>query len=275
VDGPIDLELVGDEAWILASDSAELVRVTLADQQEIGSNPAGSLPTVLAVGSEGQALIGDLGATNGERLLVIDPASGDVQRFVTDDQVQSISFMPENLLWLLNRNGLVQQYDLPPGRPSYAREVTVDPNEHMEVVAAGSYAWAGSDSGPLTRIQVPHAVTDGTLDAGGGVPLLYRDGIVWGARPDEIWGIDTTTNEVSRHVALANLIEILAMDIADSEAWVAARRPGRVGTILRIDLESGEVMGEWPASLPASIKVGADAVWAVDYETDELIRIPR
>jgi hypothetical protein len=275
VDGPIDLELVDDEAWILASDSGELLRVDLGDLAEVGSVSAGSLPTVLAVDLSGHALIGDVGAANGEHLLVNDPVTGNTQRFQTDDEVASISFMPQNLLWVLSRNGEVQQFDLPPGRPSYGRQIQVDSNEHMEVVAADEYGWAGSDSGPLTRIRTVRAVSDGTLEVGGGVPFLHQDGLVWGARPDELWAIDTATNTVARRVPLASLIEVLAIDISGNEAWVAARHPGYVGTILRIDLDNGEVLGEWPASLPASIKVGTDAVWAVDYETDELIRIPR
>lgn len=279
MDGPIDLELVDDEAWILASDSAELLRMDLASHEEVGAVPAGSLPTVLAVGSEGQALIGDLGGPNGEYLLLVDVASSHSNAIELGDAVGAIAPTGSNTIWVLEKSGRLDEIDLHglSGEFAYAAQVPVDSNEHIEVVShpLDGSAWGAGDTHPVTRVNFVRAQHDATIDVGGGIPFDVDADLVWGARPDEIWALDPATNAVSRRVPLENLIEILAMDIADGEAWVAARRPGRVGTILRIDLASGEVTGEWPASLPASIKLDSDAAWAVDYETDELIRIPR
>ena len=73
----------------------------------------------------------------------------------------------------------------------------------------------------------------------------------------------------------ANLIEILAVDIEGDEAWIAARRPGYVGTLLRLDLASGEVVGEYPVSLPSAVRIGPDRVWVASYETKELLGFER
>jgi len=273
-DGPIDVEIIADEAWVLASDSAELIRVDLTTQQEIDAQPAGSLPTVLTIGHDGQALIGDIGASNGEHLLVLDPATGEIQRLQTTDEVASITTLGVNLVWVLETSGRLDHFDIPPGQVAYAASVQVTANQHMEVVADDDSLWASSDSGPVSRVLAVRAQFDQTLDVGGGVPFLFHDGLVWGARPDELWSIDSATLTKKDAIPLADLIEVLAVDIDGTNAWITGRHPGYVGTVLRLDMTSAEVTGEWPVSLPASVKVHGDYAWVTSYDTDELIGIP-
>jgi hypothetical protein len=59
------------------------------------------------------------------------------------------------------------------------------------------------------------------------------------------------------------------------EAWIAARQPGRVGTVIRLDLATGNVTGDWPVSLPSAVEISTDWVWVTSYETDELVGIRR
>ena len=70
-------------------------------------------------------------------------------------------------------------------------------------------------------------------------------------------------------------MEILAMDVADSVAWIAARRPGYVGTVLAVDLATGDVLVEHPVSLPAGVRIDDERTWVTSYETNELLGFPR
>lgn len=274
-DGPIDVEIVGHEAWVLASDSGELLRVDLANHLEIGSLKVGSLPTVLEVSEDRLAFIGDVDGPNGEHLLVADPIRGTVDGIVTGAP-SGIAFGLNGSVLSMDRTGLVSQIDPATGATVDRVSVVVDPNEHMDIVDAYGAAWVSSDSQPLTVIAPqPRLVISSTINVGGGIPFVFRDPLIWGARPDEVWAIDIDTNEVEHQVPLHDLIEILALDIADGEAWIAARRPGYVGIVIRLALATGQVEGEWPVSLPASVKVVGDFVWVASYETDELVGIPR
>jgi len=48
---------------------------------------------------------------------------------------------------------------------------------------------------PLSRLDAASGET-ATFDVGGGVPFLARDGLVWGASPDEVWAVDDATRQV-------------------------------------------------------------------------------
>jgi hypothetical protein len=78
-----------------------------------------------------------------------------------------------------------------------------------------------------------------------------------------------------KRVPLTDLNEILALDIAGDEAWIAARRPGRVGTVIQFDIGTRQVRASYEASLPAGVRIGSDRAWVTDYETGELIGFER
>jgi outer membrane protein assembly factor BamB len=69
--------------------------------------------------------------------------------------------------------------------------------------------------------------------------------------------------------------EILAMDIDGDDAWIAVRRPGQVGEVIRLDLRDGRVLGEYPVSLPAAVRIASDRVWVASYLTNELLGFAR
>ena len=81
---------------------------------------------------------------------------------------------------------------------------------------------------------------------------------------DEIWAIDPATNDVARHVPLAGVIEVLALDVDGDEAWLAVRHPGHVGAVLRLDLASGKKLLDAPVSLPAAVKLAGDRAWVAE-----------
>jgi hypothetical protein len=110
-----------------------------------------------------------------------------------------------------------------------------------------------------------------------GIPLAYVGGLVWGARPDQLWAIDPASNTVTRRIALSDVDEILALDVDTDagEAWLAVRRPGGVGTVIAVDLATEAVTSDTKVPLPAGIRIAPDRVWVTDYESGQLIGIAR
>ena len=163
-----------------------------------------------------------------------------------------------------------------PAKRSIVDRVVVDiDDEHMEVVAASGAAWVASDHTPVRRISLPKLAVAGTIEVGGGIPFVTRNGLVWGARLDAVWAIDPARNAVSRTLALVDVSEILAMDIDGDDAWIAVRRPGHVGAVIRLDLKDGRVVGEYPVSLPAAVRIAGNRVWVASYLTNELLGFAR
>jgi hypothetical protein len=61
------------------------------------------------------------------------------------------------------------------------------------------------------------------------------------------------------------------IDVNEREAWVAARKPGRVAAIARLDRATGSLLGEARLALPAGVRIAGDTAWITDYETSELV----
>lgn len=135
----------------------------------------------------------------------------------------------------------------------------------------GGAFWVSSDTTPVRRLEGEGPAVVAEIETGGGIPLAFVDGLVWGARADELWAIDQATDEATRRVPLEGLIEILDLDVSGSAAWIAGRQPGRVGVVVGIDLTSGPILGEVPVALPAGVAIAGERVWVTDYETDALV----
>ena len=183
----------------------------------------------------------------------------------------------DSSLWAFLKTGEVSLIDRATGEATGSVTVHVDQDAHMDALAGAGSVWVSGDRTPVHRISgpKPHIVAD--IETGGGIPLAFAGGLVWGARPDELWAIDPETNTVTRRVPLENVDEILALDIdADADqAWIAARRPGRVGTVIALDMGTGAVIGETPVSLPAGVRLTPEHAWVTDYDTDSLVGIAR
>jgi hypothetical protein len=65
------------------------------------------------------------------------------------------------------------------------------------------------------------------------------------------------------------------MDVRDGGAWVAIRRPGRLGRVLAVDLATGATTAEYRVALPAAVELTAERAWVTDYETDEVLAFDR
>ena len=273
--GPLGIDTEGDRAWVVLTDSGTLAEVDLAGDRVLRTIPIGPAGQQV-IADEGRLFIGryDTGA-DGQGIATVDPADGTVGGIAVGP-IGGLA-LDDTDLWAFLKSGEVRLMDPETGASRGSVSVRVDQDAHMDIVAANGSAWVAGDRTPVHRIEgpVPHVTAD--VETGGGIPLAVADDLIWGARSDEIWAIDPTSNEVVRHVPLVNVDEILALDIDPDagEAWVAVRRPGRVGALLGVDLASGALLSETPVSLPAGVRLTPDRAWVTDYDRDELVGVRR
>jgi len=275
-DGPLGIDLDGDHAWVVLTDSGGLAEVDLTTHQVIRTIDIGTGGQQVVAGPDGTVYIGRYATGGaGEDIVEVDATSGSVSG-IPLGPIGGLGLDGEQL-WALEKTGEVARIDAGTGSVTSSVEVHVDQDAHMDLVAADGSAWVSGDRTPVHRISGSDATIEAAVETGGGIPLAFEGGLVWGARPDEVWAIDPATNAVVRRVALLGVDEILALDVdvdAD-EAWIAVRKPGRLGAVIAVDLASGSVLSDTPASLPAGIRLTADHAWVTDYERDELIGLPR
>lgn len=277
-DGPLGIDFVGEHAWVVLTDSGGLVEVDLATRQVLRTIEIGAAGQQVVAGADGMLYIGRYTTgTDGNGILKVDPSSGTTSG-IRIGPIGGLALDGEHL-WALERTGEVSRIDASPGSLLGPVTVPVDQDAHMDLVASDGSAWVSGDRTPVHRISGDgsKASVAADIETGGGIPLAVEGGLVWGARPDELWAIDPASDAVTRHVALVGVDEILAMavDVEAGEAWVAIRKPGRVGAVIAVDVATGTVLSDTPVSLPAGIRLTADHAWVTDYESDELVGIPR
>lgn len=272
---PDAIVLDGGTAWVLTGEGGTLLEVDLLAGREIRAIDVGFGATHLALPLPGVAAVGrfDNSGTGGYTVLV-DLAAGTVSPVGTGE-VGALDAGESGTVWVLEKADRLVQVDGVTGEIVDSTAVEVGENVHVEVRWAGGAAWVGSDGLPLVRVDGADLTDHHTIELDEGIPFLFAEGLLWGAGPSQLWALDPATSEISRRIALENLIEILALDLEGDEAWIAARRPGHVGTVLRLDLATGEVVDEVPVDLPAAIRMAPDRVWVASYSTNELLGLAR
>jgi hypothetical protein len=272
-DGPIGLTVDGTTAWVITADGGELLAVDLTGAAAQRSFSVGPWGTHVLVGGPDEVLVARFDtAGTGQPLAIVDPGSGTVGGVATGP-LAGFDLSSDGRLWNLGTEGEIVVVDAARTSVVGRTSIDVEPNEHLDAIAAGDAFFASSDTTPIRRLGGAQPAVTATIETGGGIPLAYANGLVWGARADELWGIDPPLNAVAQRVPLDGLIEILDLDVAGERAWIAARKPGRVGVVVGIDLATGNVVGETPVSLPAGVVIAGDRVWATNYDGDELIGI--
>ena len=266
--GPIGLDVADGRAWVGLVDSGHVSEVDLAAGREVNSIAVGFGVSHVVIGDD--AVYGSrIDDAGGNSLVIVDPASGDVTG-IQLGPLESVS-VDGAVVWVLQRDGTVRIIDAATGAVRASASVHLDADAHSEAVPGGGALWVSGDRTPVHRIDATTAEVGPDIETGGGIPLAFDRGLVWGARPDEAWAIDAAAGTVSRHVPLDGLAEILAMDVNGDDAWIAARKPGRIGVVVRIDLATGSVAGEFGVSLPAGVVIDADRVWVTSYDTNKLL----
>jgi outer membrane protein assembly factor BamB len=272
---PDAIVLDGDTAWVLTGEGGTLLEVDLEAQAEVRSIDVGFGATHLALPLPGVAAVGrfDDSSTGGYCLMV--SLETDDAYPVTTAELGSLSGGEDGVVWALEKADRLLKIDAATGAVLGSTAVEVGENVHVEVRWAGGAAWVGSDGLPLVRVDGDDLDDHRTIEVDEGIPFLFEGGLLWGAGPSQLWALDPATGEVTRRIALENLIEILALDIEGEEAWIAARRPGHVGTVLHLDLATEAVVGEVPIDLPAAVAIAPERVWVASYSTNELVGIER
>lgn len=272
---PDALGLDADTAWVLTGEGGTLLEVDLAVRAEVRSIDVGFGATHLALPVPGVAAVGRFDSSStGAFCLLVDLETGDV-RPVQTGELGSLAGGDEGVVWALEKADRLVKIDAATGAVLGSTTAEVGENVHVEVRWAGDAAWVGSDGQPLVRVDGGNLDDHRTIEVEEGIPFLFEGGLLWGAGPSLLWALDPATGEITRRIALENLIEVLALDIEGDEAWIAARHPGHVGTVLRLDLATGNVVDEIPIDLPAAVAIAPDRVWVASYSTNELIGIQR
>ena len=272
---PDALVLVGDRAWVLAGEGGTLMEVDLAERRELRSIDVGFGATHLAVLDDGTVAVGRFDDSgSGSYLVLVDPRSEAV-RGVATGALGGLALGEGGFLWALERADRLVKVDSATGEIVGHVAVDIGENVHTEVQWGAGSAWVGSDGTPVFRVDGDDLALAATTEIPSGLPFLFEGGLVWGAGSAALWAIDPATNNVVVDVPLEDVIEILGMAVEDKDVWLAVRRPGHVGRVLRLTLPGGHAVGEFEVDLPAAVKLGADRAWVASYLGDELVGFPR
>jgi hypothetical protein len=262
-------------AWVLAGEGGTLMQVDLAEAREVDAVEVGFGATHIARPATNTAAVGRFDDSDtGAYCLLVDLSSGEL-RPVTTGELGGLAAGDEGTVWALEKADRLVKIEVATGSVVDSTQVDVGENVHVEVQWGAGSAWVGSDGLPVVRIDGDDLDARTTIEVPTGIPFLFHGGLLWGAGPTELWAIDPETNAVSRHVPLTNVIEILALDIDGDDAWLAVRKTGRVGAVLRLDLATGTLVNEFAVSLPAAVKLDDEHAWVASYLTNELLGFDR
>lgn len=251
------------------------MEVDLASGNEVRSIAVGFGATHLALLPSGSAAVGRFAdSETGSYLIVVDLGAGTL-RGIETGELGAMTGGEDGEVWALEKADRLVRADTGSGAVVDDVAVDVGENVHVEVQWGAGSAWVGSDGLPVVRVDGANLADQTTIQVSTGIPFLFEGGLIWGAGPTELWAIDPATNEVVSLVALDDVMEILALDIDGDDAWLAVRRPGYVGRVIRLDLGTGELVEEYAVSLPSAVRMDADRAWIASYETNELLGFPR
>ena len=271
--GPIGIDLADGHAWVVLPDSGDLSEVDLASGREVRSIRVGPGGSHVAVAPHA-IYVGRYDTSDGgPSLVVVDRESGAVSG-IELDPLESVSY-GDGTVWGLEKSGAIRIVDAAAGKVTGSATVHIDADAHAEAVPGSGALWVSGDRTPVHRIDPVSAEVGPDIETGGGIPLSFANGLIWGARADELWAIDPATSTVPRRIPLTDLAEILALDVDGGDAWIAARRPGRVGVVVRLDLATGAVVSTAAVSLPAGVALTSTRAWVTSYDTAELLGFER
>jgi hypothetical protein len=271
---PDAIALDGGTAWVLAGEGGALMQVDLAGGREVRAFDVGFGATHLVLLRPGMAAVARFDDSEpGAFLQVVDLATGSVESVPTQ-ALGGLAGGERGVVWALEKGGRLLKVDVAARRVLGETPVEIGQNVHTEVQWGAGSAWVGSDGTPVLRVAADLTKVD-TIQVDTGLPFLVRGGLVWGAGPEQVWAVDPATNVVVRRVPLQNVTEVLALDIAGQEAWLAVRRPGDFGAAIEVDLATGAVRSEFRVSLPAAVRIADDRVWVASYLTNELLGFQR
>jgi streptogramin lyase len=133
------------------------------------------------------------------------------------------------------------------------------------VVASGGTVWLESDSG-MQQLDVETGEVRQTIP--GSFPTLM-DETLWLLDGDRVVGVDSSTGE---EVVSYTPPRVGGTAVHDGLLWAANEE---TGTLSKVDLEQGEVLGEiaLPSGEPKAVAFWKGAVWVVIDGSDVILRV--
>jgi streptogramin lyase len=206
-------------------------------------------------------------------LAVVDPSSGRVEREIALPAVCCQVASAGGSVWAIDPRGALLRLDPATGEVAGMTSVRLDAlNAHTDLAGDERGLWISSDTTSLTRIDPETGEIAKHVDVGGGVPMTLDGDLLWGASPHHLWAIDPTTGRIVLTLELDDTIETFSIAVTQNAIWLAARRPGRVGTVRRYDLSTHELSGQAAVALPAKLVFASGGIWVLDAESNELLR---
>jgi hypothetical protein len=271
-DGPMGLDVSDGHAWVVASDSGQLYDVDLGTGKSRTEAIGPSANWIKVLDPSHLVLSRYATAAGRATLEILDLSSGGTAA-AYQEPIEGLDVDGDSI-WALDKARTVLRI-VSNGKIVGQAKVKIAPNEHIDVVGFDDSAFASADSTAVSRVGGDKLKLEATIETGGGVPFVRDGPLVWGARADSLWAIEPATDTVTLKIPLANVIEILDLDVEGDDAWIAVRHPGRVGAVIRVDLATGEQTADVPVALPAQVVIAGEMVWVTDYDSGTLLGFDR
>jgi len=275
------IDLGGEEALGLAVDADAVYAVSFQAGTVSRIDPSTSTVTHSVQPGAGAATAM---AADGAVWVASYGGRSTLSRLRPDDLSEEVTGSPGELccdltigdgaVWAVDPGGAVLRIDPASATVVQTYPVTLDANAHTNAVYGTDALWVSSDTTDLMRLD-PSTGEVTTVDVGGGVPFVARDGLVWGATPDRVWAVDAATGELREEIELEGSTEVLSLEVDGNDVWVGIRR-GSAGRVLLVDRATGAVVMELDdVDIPARMVLGFGSLWVTDSGSSDVVRVTR
>jgi len=259
--------------WVTHFEDGVLSRVDPAGLAETGTSEVGPNGTSMtALGTK--LWIAREGMGKGQSVMaVVDTSSGLVEQGISLLDVCCQVASAGGSVWAVDPGGTLLRLDPAGAGIEGKTAVELDAlNGHIDLAGDDRGLWISSDTTRLTRVDPRTGEVTKRLDVGGGIPMTLEEDLLWGASPHHLWAIDPASGRVAVSVELEDTIETFSIAVTGDAIWLAARRPGHVGTVRRYDLSTHVLTGQASVSLPAKLVFAFGGIWVINAESNELLR---
>ena len=259
--------------WVTHFEDGVLSRVDPASGVETGTSAVGPNGTSMTALDAKLWIARDSMGAGQSVLVVVDPPSGRVEQEIELADVCCQTASAGGSVWAVDPRGTLLRLDPATGEVVGKTSVKLDAlNGHTDLAGDDRGLWIASDTTRLTRVDPDNGEVAKRVDVGGGIPMTLDGDLLWGASPHHLWAIDPATGRIALTFELEDTIETFSIAVTQDNIWLAARRPGRVGTVRRYDLATHELNGQAAVALPARLVFTFGGIWVLDAESNELLR---
>ncbi len=265
------LAVAGDALWVSHFEGTALSEVDMGSNREIRTLEVGRHPGSIAA-MDGRLFVTHYAVPKPERRIgVLDPGNATLEHTAPTAPLCCELVRAGDAVWTVGVDGDLLRV----GRNlqvERAARTSADSDFHVGVVSSGAAVWVASEHSDVERFDAATGARTTFVDAGGGIPVAEHGGMLWGARADSIWGLDSRTGERRAVFRLEGVSEILAGAVAGTDLWLSVRDLAGAGRVLRIDTATGTVTGAAEIGLPTSMVVAGGSVWVTDWDAHSVVR---